>query len=941
MVERYNTGNSRPSNSMKDLSDNALAYDDFMNSENDTFIDRLENEKDTLAGAQKKMAAQLSEQATEFESQMTDQQSSFISQFNQQAQEFDAQLASQESRYESVLQQAGKTVLGRYEDGPWTLTSYNQLVSYAGTFWKLAASVVIGSGYTTAGTTDATWNATDRANFVDVGQDQLRSELGTIFMAAASGNAATDTQLLQAALAVGGEIVYNRPGTYLWKGYSVIKSGTSLRIAGGVRWKQDVMSRSPMLINQGFLSSRYAVSSMTRNDTYVNPWQQNNSYIGKSYITVVCPSHPFSVGNYAAFYGAVEYGYDGIMKVCAVVDADTIIVESHTPVSAASATADSNFANGLFVFQPDSNISVVCDGVIDYNRQNISASAPYGDTRYIYTALALYGLVHSTIDVRLIRNVAKYGTLLANARNVRIPYLAFDTSSDGLHVQPPYVGLDIGTLYGTTGDDLLGLTIGDYSPYEVSRGHGYSIRANHLAPQNGLTALKLAGNAPYRFWDVDIGAISGSSRLQLISGVRDNNLGWTSVGRLRIGAVRAVAQVADDIKLSVDELDSLEIGSYDIRTVDSSRAVITMGNTSDLFTKIGSIRIDNISCHSDQAAKLLLWAGTNCKIGKVKFGFDNYTPGVVSNNSDYVYYLVNIRPAATDSNGTAAAGEIGTLELTGQVTVPEANKGRLVVQAGKLDRLVLDKFIVPSGGENLLHQIAGCSDVTVFMDNVYAATLVRAASIYSAAKIFLKNTYLETQQPVFWCRAVAAASLDIYGYHSGSKGLCNFETAGTGVIHVNDANARLDVNSCITPRDGDVVFNLNVDTPWYGPVRYNGMRGIWSQVSGSLRTQTPSDTSATVYRPVWKAGQIFSMTLTQNIAIGATTATLAGLSVGDKVWLKLKQDSTGGRTVSFTDQIKLAAAWNNTDTGAGKTTFAEFIYDGTVLVLASANAWYS
>ncbi len=922
------------------LLDNATRLDKLVNGDDLTVPDRAGVDLDTWRGMMVKFDTAQQGRSNDFEEFLDTKNSSFISQFNQQAQEFDAQLTSQESRYESVLQAAGKTVLGRYEDGPWTLTSYNQLVSYAGTFWKLAASVVIGSGYTTAGTTDATWNATDRANFVDVGQDQLRSELGTVFMPGASGNAATDTQLLQAALTVGGEIVYNRPGTYLWKGYSVIKSGTSLRITGGVRWKQDVMSRSPMLINQGFLSSRYAVASMTRNDTYVNPWQQNNSYIGKSYITVVCPSHPFSVGNYAAFYGAVEYGYDGIMKVCAVVDANTIIVESHTPVSAVSATADSNFANGLFVFQPDSNISIVCDGVIDYNRQNISASAPYGDTRYIYTALALYGLVHSTIDVRLIRNVAKYGTLLANARNVRIPYLAFDTSSDGLHVQPPYVGLDIGTLYGTTGDDLLGLTIGDYSPYEVSRGHGYSIRANHLAPQNGLTALKLAGNAPYRFWDVDIGAISGSSRLQLISGVRDHNLTWTSVGRLRIGAVRAVAQVADDIKLSVDELDSLEIGSYDIRTVDSSRALITMGNTSDLFTTIGSIRIDNISCHSDQAAKLLLWAGTNCKIGKVKFGFDNYTPGVVSNNSDYVYYLVNIRPAATDSNGTAAAGEIGTLELTGQVTIPEANKGRLVVQAGKLDRLVLDKFMVPSGGENLLHQIAGCSDVSIFLDNVYAATLVRAASIYSAAKIFLKNTYLETQQPVFWCRAVAAAALDIYGYHSGSKGLCNFEKAGTGVIHVNDANARLDVNSCITPRDGDVVFNINADTPWYGPVRYNGMRGMWSQVSGSLRTQTPADTSATVYRPVWKAGQIFSMTLTQNVEIGATTATLAGLSAGDKVFLKLKQDSTGSHTVSFVDQIKLAATWNNTDTGAGKTTFAEFIYDGTALVLNSANLWY-
>ncbi|MFK1706938.1 hypothetical protein [Klebsiella quasipneumoniae] len=57
MVNRYNTGNPRPSNSMKDLSDNAQAYDDFMNSDGDTFIDRLENEKDTLVGAQKKMAA--------------------------------------------------------------------------------------------------------------------------------------------------------------------------------------------------------------------------------------------------------------------------------------------------------------------------------------------------------------------------------------------------------------------------------------------------------------------------------------------------------------------------------------------------------------------------------------------------------------------------------------------------------------------------------------------------------------------------------------------------------------------------------------------------------------------------------------------------------------------------------------------------------------------
>lgn len=42
MAERYNTGNPRPSNSMKDLNDNALAYDDFLNGDEDQAFDRFQ-----------------------------------------------------------------------------------------------------------------------------------------------------------------------------------------------------------------------------------------------------------------------------------------------------------------------------------------------------------------------------------------------------------------------------------------------------------------------------------------------------------------------------------------------------------------------------------------------------------------------------------------------------------------------------------------------------------------------------------------------------------------------------------------------------------------------------------------------------------------------------------------------------------------------------------
>ncbi|HBS6479463.1 TPA: hypothetical protein MAM78_001873, partial [Klebsiella pneumoniae] len=186
----YNTGNPVPSTDMRDVFDNSQNLDFSLNDiTSSIWTDRLGRPRMSWFGIESAFELRLAEQeskfnidqlirSNDFDKFLENKNSIFISQFNQQAQEFDAQLTSQESRYEIVLQQAGKTVLGRYEDGPWTLTSYNQLVSHAGTFWKLAASVAIGSGYTTAGTTESTWNATDKANFVDVGQDQLRSELG-------------------------------------------------------------------------------------------------------------------------------------------------------------------------------------------------------------------------------------------------------------------------------------------------------------------------------------------------------------------------------------------------------------------------------------------------------------------------------------------------------------------------------------------------------------------------------------------------------------------------------------------------------------------------------------------------------------------------------------------------------------------------------------------
>ncbi|UAN54457.1 hypothetical protein KGP26_07670 [Serratia sp. JSRIV002] len=53
MPQRYKTGNPRPSNSMKDLNDNALAYDDFINSDADHALDRFDRVRRTWVGMER------------------------------------------------------------------------------------------------------------------------------------------------------------------------------------------------------------------------------------------------------------------------------------------------------------------------------------------------------------------------------------------------------------------------------------------------------------------------------------------------------------------------------------------------------------------------------------------------------------------------------------------------------------------------------------------------------------------------------------------------------------------------------------------------------------------------------------------------------------------------------------------------------------------------
>ncbi|MDF7643669.1 hypothetical protein PT377_09900 [Klebsiella variicola] len=863
------------------------------------------------------------------------QLAAFISQFNQQAQEFDAQMSSQAARYEAVLQEAGRTVLGRYEDGPWTLTSYNQLISYGGTFWKLAASVVIGPGYTTAGNTPGTWNATDRVNFVDVGQDQLRGELGAIFMPAPSGNTVQDTLLLQAALNVGGQIIYNRPGEYLYNTHSVIKSGTSLHTAAGVNWKQVAGKSNPFLVNEAFSASRYAVTSMTKNTTAVNVYLDGSDIKSSNYITVVCENHPFVRGDWAAFHGAKEFGYDGIMRVISVVDANTFIAESHSTMTADSATANTDFWNGLFCFKADTNIEVDIQGRIDGNwRGNSTASTTDYDERVKFMGMSFWGVNNLTVRLNDAFNIRKYAVLLANIRNVHVPRINFYNFSDGLHIQPPFVGISVGTLAGATGDDLLALTNGDYVTYQLSRGHGYSIYVDHLMPQNALTALKAAGAPGYKFWDIDIGSISGSVRLQIISAIRDGILSYTDIGRLRIRSCSCMSQTKDDFYLNTDKMGSFIIDDYEVCSLNSGTWCITMGNRYGITGNIKHIGIKNIRYKEGVPLKSVAYIGNNCSIGLMDLHFADARP---LNGAQAVVHTEQARTQSGDA-GESAGGFIDTLKISGKFTFPNAGIGRLIWMRAKWNRIFLDNLVV-EGGERIIHEnLVTGNKGKVFCNNVHVKGASGFCNTYNEIEAYHASTLLETTDMPYWLRDILAR-LYIYGAVQtlNNNGVCRIEQ---GQFYAKGLD--VPVNMTDYPpsgNHGDIVFNTNPIGNPVGRYQFNSVNGTWELQNRANISQQPSDASATIYNPIWGRGFNWVQTLTQDVQFTASAANLTTLNRGDKIRLYLTQDATGGRVVTFSTAFKFPVAWVNGGTAA-QHTIGEFVYDGQFLVLERANVWY-
>ncbi|HCB0922838.1 TPA: hypothetical protein MYM96_002171 [Klebsiella pneumoniae] len=813
----------------------------------------------------------------------------------------------------------GNTYAAVADKVPFTTTS-----TFDGSQWRLLAGVMSG----------------DVMTIVDAADTVVH------VMPGPSGSPATDTARLQAALEKRGTILCLNPGTYYYSSTSTIRSNTRLVIGHGVTWEKDINSVwGPFLRNAAYSNTRHAVTSMTVSTSYSDPWKDNVSSSGLSaYLNIACPGHGFAAGDYAAFYGAVEFGFDGIMKVVSVTDDDNFVAEAHNLPKGKSATYDT-WANGLFCFKADENISVEIYGRLDGKCTQLKASGEPSDTMKLYLmGMIFHGIMNGSLYINSIRRMRKYSALIANVRNFVVPCANIDNYSDGLHFMPPYVGVHIKTITGAGGDDIFALTGGDFAHYEISRGHGYDITCDKLTPQNALCAVKITGNAPYRFWNIGIGEITGLTQTDAIKAIWDTNLTYTAIGTLKIGVFDCAVQSGSGLKLTADETDSVIIDEYVISQKSTGGWDIVVGDSSRNSVSIGSLVVRNVRLKTpDVAVTRFLQLGRAAEVGDVDIHAGNLAISALG--SGFIY--------SNGSTETLAANKTSRIRLSGKISAPSANY--VVMFLNGLNDAIDVSGLDFEGFANLIRTSKTVAPwkkdhIDINARGLRAYDINRLFTLYAGKwKIGFSGEVLTPGAgkltPIFAGYntvvhidgyARVEGSSETFTDASGAYTLVNSlviptaESAGSGdvspVIHSHDSRNLLPLSYATSPVVGEALTNA-LSGRSENRLKY-GHFG-WVPESDWRNYQAAGDVNAAVYHPYFDRGNVWHVNgITQNITIAQSSSDWGVLKPGARVAVMVTQDAVGGRSVTFDPANFTFGYTPATEYTAGATSLYEFVYQG-------------
>lgn len=482
-----------------------------------------------------------------------------------------------------------------------------------------------------------------------------------------------------------------------------------------------------------------------------------------------------------------------------------------------------NMLNNSNTASGNTNIRLT-GGTWDYNGPNQSG----GNLTLI--SILLNNVTGLTINHVTAINTLKYAFLVCNITNLTANDITFNTTSDGFHMQGPITRADIRNLKGTTGDDMLAMTVGDYASYDVSQGNFQNIVIDGMYPNGSLTCVKIAGNGAYIYDGIVIRNLNGTVQNQGVFIENDTNLTMTNVESIIIENVDVVSSNNEPIiqvsgGTSTSNYPSIQ--DFIIKNIKFSgnQTMFLVEN----YATINRVTIENIRIVGSPTAAVININGTNNTIGTLVVDKAIGTLGTSSAASHLIYMQSPINEVFL---------------LNSVITMANSGCNAIWQRLGATINVVnIDNVHITGTASGLGHALFN-QDSSTTTGTIVMASNVKVDEIQSG---FLFEANATLQMRNVSCNAITNVPVQITGPSTGTainvRVLGSVQTtSSTGINFTNEATASVngadipvDITK-LTPEAWDTCNNINASatvtaapnsTAVTGTVIYDGGSSTW------------------------------------------------------------------------------------------------------------------
>lgn len=208
-------------------------------------------------------------------------------------------------------------------------------------------------------------------------------------------------------------------------------------------------------------------------------------------------------------------------------------------------------------------------------------------------------------DITVI-NARKYAIFLADMDKVTVENIKFNTASDGIHFQPPLKSIYLNDIKGTTRDDMVAITIGDYASYNTSQGDVEDFYASNIYPNNSMTALKLCGAEGYRFKNVVMENVYGTTFHQGFFFQTDGDiLNDFTADYIRLSNIKVQTGGYDYPLLKLWTNKQMNIDTLILENVEHDGNLLDIRSTNSMPINIKNLYIRNVDLKASDTENIL------------------------------------------------------------------------------------------------------------------------------------------------------------------------------------------------------------------------------------------------------------------------------------------------------------------------------------------------